>query len=266
MTDANPPGRGADVEGEPSVRARAPAGTLRPALTAVGALVDECRLRFDSGGLRAVAMDPATVAAVEVELDTGTFDDYAADGTAVGVDVTRLDEVLRMADADETVALALDPESWRLHVAADEWEYAMGLYDPESVREPPDTGELGFEHTADVVLPGETLDRVVTAAGMVADHLALGVDPEAGAFTAEADGDTDDVRFVVSESEATEFSAGRADSLFSLSYLECVERAVPSGTEVRFRLGEDAPLGVEYGIAGGGGRVEMFVSPRLQTV
>lgn len=211
-------------------------------------------------------MDPATVAAVDVKLDASAFESYAADGSVVGVDVNRLDEVLRTAGTGGTVALALDPETWRLHVGTDDLEYAMGLYDPESVREPPEMAELGFEHAAGVALPGETLDRVVTAAGMVADHLTLGVDPDAGAFTAEAAGDTDDVRFVVTAEEAAEFSPGAADSLFSLSYLECVERAVPSGTNVRFRLGEDAPLGVEYDIAEGGGRVEAFVAPRLRTV
>ena len=260
---------GTDAESrdeDPPVAARVDAGTLRPALAAVGSLVDECRLAFGSDGLRAAAMDPATVAAVEVELDAGTFERYAGDGTVVGVDVRRLDQVVGMVGSAEAVGLTLDRESWRLRIEAGELEYVLGLYDPESVREPPEIGELAFEHTAGLALPGETLDRFVSAAGMVADHLSLGVDPDAGAFTAVAEGDTDEVRFAVNAEEAAAFSSGPAESLFSLSYLECVERAVPSGTEVRLRLGEDAPLGVEYGIADGGGRVEAFVSPRLQTV
>ena len=255
-----------DAVADAPVRVVVRAATLRPLLSAVGALVDECRLTFGTDGIRAAAMDPATVAAVEVALAASAIESYAADGSTVGVDVERLVDVLSMADRDALVTLALDPESLRLHVVAGELTYALGLFDPESVRGPGDVDALGFEHTAALTLPGETVGRFVTAAGMVADHLALAVDPAEERFVASADGDTDDVRFVVPAEEATAFEAGPADSLFSLSYLECIERAVPSGTDVRVTLGEEAPLGVEYEVADGGGRVEAFVAPRLQAV
>ncbi|MFC7135745.1 hypothetical protein ACFQRB_02325 [Halobaculum litoreum] len=248
------------------VRVRVRPDALRPLLSAVGALVDECRLAFAADGLRAAAMDPATVAAVEVELDADATESYTADGTVVGVDVDRLEEVLAMADGDEVATLALDPEAYRLHVHVGEVEYALGLFDPESVRGPGDADALGFEHTAALTLPGETVGRFVRAAGMVADHLTLAVDPSEEAFVAAADGDTDDVRFVVPREDTTAFEAGEARSLFSLSYLECVERPVPSGTDVRVTLGEEAPLGVAYDVADGGGHVEAFVAPRLQAV
>lgn len=248
------------------VRIRVRADTLRPLLSAIGSLVDECRVTFDPDGIRAAAMDPATVAAVEVELSAAATTAYEADGTTVGVDVTRVREVLGMAAADDPVTLAVDPDGRRLHVVAGELEYTMGVFDPESVRGPPDIEELGFEHTAALTLPGETVGRFVTAAGMVADHLTLGVDPGEGAFVASADGDTDDVRFVVPAERAAAFEGGEAESLFSLSYLECIERAVPSEADVRVTLGREAPLGVEYEVADGGGRVEAFVAPRLQAV
>jgi len=255
-----------DVTAESPVKLRARTRTLDSLLAAVGSLVDECRLTFDPDGLRVAAMDPATVAAVEVELAASATAAYDADGTTVGVDVGRLREVLGMVDGDEPVTLALDPETFRLHVVADGLAYAMGLFDPESVRAPPEIQELGFEHTAALTLSGETVGRFVTAAGMVADHLTLAVDPGEEAFVVSADGDTDDVRFVVSAAEATAFETGDAESLFSLSYLECIERAVPTGTDVRVTLGQEAPLGVEYEVADGGGRVAAFVAPRLQTV
>ncbi|MFC7070084.1 DNA polymerase sliding clamp [Halobaculum lipolyticum] len=263
---ADPPEQLSDVVADAPVRVRVRADTLRPLLGAVGALVEECRLTFGADGVRAAAMDPATVAAVEVELDAAATESYTADGTTVGVDVDRLDDVLAMADRDAVVTLALDPESFRLHVVAGELAYTLGLFDPESVRGPGDVEALGFEHTAALTLPGETVGRFVTAAGMVADHLTLAVDPDEGRFVASADGDTDDVRFVVPREDTAEFDAGEARSLFSLSYLECVERAVPSGTDVRVTLGEEAPLGVAYEVADGGGRVEAFVAPRLQAV
>lgn len=270
------PGGSGTADGEPTastsavpdgspVRVRVRADTLRPVLSAVRAVVDECRLSFDPDGIRVAAMDPATVAAVDAELDAGAVESYRADGTVVGVDVDRLDEILSMADADDPVTLALDPDRYRLHVVAGDLEYAMGLVDPENVRKSPEMADLAFEHTAALTLPVGTVGRFVTAAGMVSDHLALLVNPDEETFVAVADGDTDDVRFVVTAAEASAFSAGDAGSLFSLSYLEQLSGAVPSGTDVRLTLGEKAPLGVEYDVADGGGRVEAFVAPRLQS-
>lgn len=252
-----------DVDGS-SARLRVRASALRPVLAAVGALVDECRLTFGPDGLRAAAMDPSTVAAVDARLDADAAAAYEADGTVVGVDVDRLGRVLAMADGDDVVTLALDADSDRLHVVAADLSYATGLLDPASVRGTPGAADLAFEHTASLTLPGETIGRFVTAAGMVADHVGLRVDPDARTFVAAAAGDTDDVRFVVPADEATAFEAGAAGSLYSLSYLEGIERAVPAGAAVRLALGERAPLGVEYDVADGRGRVEAFVAPRLQ--
>ncbi|QZP36371.1 DNA polymerase sliding clamp [Halobaculum magnesiiphilum] len=264
-TDAES-GQTPDFDGEVPVSVRVRADTLKPLLSAVGALVDECRLTFGRDGIRAAAMDPATVAAVDAELDAAAAASYEADGTVVGVDVTRLEDILSMAAGDDPVTLALDPESFRLHVVADGLEYAMGLFDPDSVRGPPDVDDLGFEHTASLTVPVDMVGRFVTAAGMVADHLALSVDPDAETFVAAADGDTDDVQFTVTAEEAVAFSPGDAGSLLSLSYLIDIERAIPAGTDVRLTLGRKAPLGVAYDISGGDGRVEAFVAPRLKAV
>lgn len=98
---------------------------------------------------------------------------------------------------------------------------------------------------------------------MVADHLEVGVDEADERLYVRADGDTDTVAVDFPAEDCADFEVGPARSLFSLQYLSAVERALPADDVVRLRLGEEAPVEVEFGVADGAGTVTYVVSPRL---
>ncbi|WP_232686579.1 DNA polymerase sliding clamp [Halobacterium zhouii] len=248
---------------DPTFSAIAPAGTLQTALDALDALVDECVLRADEDGLSATAMDPATVGLVELDLGADAFEAYDAAGTSMGVDLERLRDVVGMADRDQLVRLALDEETRTLHVRVGQLSYTLALIDPDAIRSPPDEIDFADQFTATVAADGAAFSRAVEAADMVSDHLELGVDEEATHLYARADGDTDTVSVEVPEEDCSTFDPGVARSLFSLQYLSSVERAVPADHRVRLRLGEEAPIEVEFGIADSDGTARYVISPRL---
>ncbi|PSQ19690.1 DNA polymerase sliding clamp [Halobacteriales archaeon QS_8_69_26] len=235
------------------------ADRLGTALSAVDALFEECHLTFDGEGIRMRAMDPATVAMVDLSIRDGAFESYEATDGHVGVAVDRLHEVVAVAGADDLVRLGLDPERRRLRVAIGELEYSLALIDPSAVRSP---GEMdGVEFAAELVAQAETLDRSVRAANMVSDHVALGTDGEG--FYVEAEGDTDDVVLERSGDDLPAFDAGETHSLFSLDYLTAIDRAVPRDREVTLRLGTEQPLGIEFEFADGAATAEYLVAPRI---
>lgn len=242
-----------------------PAPTLRTAVDALRALVDECRMTFDEDGLRVDAMDPATVASVSLELAPAAFETYDVDGRTLGVPLERLDDVLSVAGREDTVALAFDPETRRLDVAAGGVDYAMALLDPESVRSPPDLEAMAFEFTASATVGADALSRAVRAADMVSDHATVGVDDggETGALVVAAEGDTDDVVTRLDGEELAALSPGAAESLYSVDYLRALDRAVPTGASVDLRLGDEVPLSLSFDVADGSGRVEYALSPRI---
>ena len=248
---------------DPAFSAIAPAGTLQTVLDALSVLVDECVLRADADGLSAAAMDPATVGMVELDLGAEAFEAYDAAETAMGVDLGRLRDVVGMGERDQPVRLALDAETRTLHVRVGELSYTLALIDPDAIRSPPDGVDFEDQFTATVAAEGAAFTRAVKAADMVSDHLELGVDEDAGHLYARADGDTDTVSVELPEEDCAAFDPGAARSLFSLQYLSSVERAVPADRRVRLRLGEEAPIEVEFDVAGGDGRVRYVVSPRL---
>mgnify|MGYP000179115034 CR=1 FL=1 len=246
----------------PAVDATIAADRLAESLAVLEALVDECRFELAAGGLRVRAVDPANVAAVSLDLPADAFERYDADGETVGVDVTRLAEVVDLADPGDSVRLVLDAERRRLHVLVGELAYTLGLIDPEAVREPLDPAEMEYDCPAELALEGRGISRVVDAADMVSTHLTLGVDHEAEAFYAEAAGDTDDVALSFPRAELAALSPADAESLFSLDYLREMAGPIPADGEVTVELGTEQPVTLDFAVADGVVTATFLLSPR----
>ena len=239
------------------------AGTLQETLDSVSVLVDECKIRLEEDRLAIRAVDPANVGMVDLTLTADAFESYNADGGLIGVDLTRLDDIAGMANSGQLVELELDEQTRKLEIRIDGLEYTLALIDPDSIRQEPDIPDLDLP--AEVVLPGEEIDRSVTAAEMVSDHIALGVDAAEELFYVDAEGDTDDVHFELTRDELLELTAGEAHSLFSLDYLSDMNKAIADDAAVTLDLGEEYPVKLHFDIADGNGHVTYMLAPRIQS-
>jgi len=239
------------------------ADTLRTTLDSVSVLVDECKIHLEDDGLEIRAVDPANVGMVDLELSATAFESYETDGGVIGVNLSRLEDIAGMADSDQLVHLELDEETRKLHIAIDGLEYTLALIDPDSIRQEPDLPDLDL--AAEIVIEGRDIDRAVTAADMVSDHIALGVDADAEQFYVDAAGDTDDVHLELGPEDLIDLTAGTAHSLFSLDYLQDMNKAIPKDAEVRMELGEEFPVKMHFDIAEGDGQVTYMLAPRIQS-
>lgn len=239
------------------------ADTLQATLDSVGVLVDECKIHLDEDGLLIRAVDPANVGMVDLELDATAFESYEADGGLIGVNLVRLQDIAGMADSDQLVQLELDEETRKLHISIETLEYTLALIDPESIREEPDLPELDLPAT--IVIEGRDIDRAVTAADMVSDHIELGVDEDEEVFYVSAEGDTDDVHLELGRDDLIDLIPGDAASLFSLDYLADMNKAIPKDAEVSMELGEEFPVKLHFDIAEGDGTVTYMLAPRIQS-
>ena len=239
------------------------ADTLQATLDSVGVLVEECKIHLDENGLEIRAVDPANVGMVDLTLEAEAFESYEADGGLIGVNLTRLSDIAGMADSDQLVHLELDEETRKLHISIDGLEYTLALIDPDSIRQEPDLPDLDLP--ADIVIEGRDIDRAVTAADMVSDHIELGVDTGSDVFYVAAEGDTDDVHLELDTDDLIDLTAGEAASLFSPDYLQDMDRAIPKDAEVALELGEEFPVKLHFDIAQGGGSVTYMLAPRIQS-
>ncbi|RBI63287.1 DNA polymerase sliding clamp [Halomicrococcus sp. NG-SE-24] len=239
------------------------ADTLRTTIDSVGVLVDECKIHLEEDGLSIKAVDPANVGMVDLQLDAEAFESYEADGGVIGVNLDRLDSIAGMANSDQLVEMELDEETRKLHIQIDGLEYTLALIDPDSIRQEPDIPDLDL--SANVVIEGTDIDRAVTAADMVSDHIALGVDEDDELFYVDAEGDTDDVHLELTREDLIDLTVGPAHSLFSLDYLKDMNKAIPKNGEVSVELGEEFPVKMHFEIAEGLGQVSYMLAPRIQS-
>ena len=239
------------------------ADTLADTLDSVSVLVDECKIRLGEDGLSVTAVDPANVGMVDLELSAEAFESYEADGGVIGVNLSKLEDVVGMADAGQLVQFELDEETRKLAIHIDGLDYEMALIDPDSIRKEPDIPDLDL--AAEIVVEGRDISRSVTAADMVSDHIALGVDEDDEVFYVEAEGDTDDVHLELGVEDLIDLQVGPARSLFSLDYLKDMEKAIPGDAEVRIELGEEYPVKMHFEFAEGMGRVTYMLAPRIQS-
>jgi proliferating cell nuclear antigen len=238
------------------------ADTLQATLDSVGVLVDECKIHLEEDGLEIRAVDPANVGMVDCSLSAAAFESYEADGGLIGVNLVRLKDIAGMADAGQLIHLELDEGTRKLHISIDGLEYTLALIDPESIREEPDLPDLDLSAT--IVIEGRDIDRAVTAADMVSDHIELGVEDADELFYVKAEGDTDDVHLELDTDDLIDLVAGPASSLFSLDYLKDMNKAIPADAEVRMELGEEFPVKLHFDIAEGEGQVTYMLAPRIQ--
>jgi proliferating cell nuclear antigen len=236
---------------------------LQSTLDSVGVLVDECKIHLDEEGIEIRAVDPANVGMVDLSLDASAFESYEADGGLIGVNLVRLQDIAGMADSGQLVELELDEQTRKLHISIDGLEYTLALIDPESIREEPDLPELDLAAT--IVIEGRDIDRAVTAADMVSDHIELGVDDADELFYVKAQGDTDDVHLELDAEDLIDLVPGEAASLYSLDYLQDMNKAIPKDAEVTMDLGEEFPVILNFDIAEGEGSVTYVLAPRIQS-
>lgn len=258
----------------PTFDAWATAATWQAFVDRVHAVADEARLHVDPDGIRTMAVDPANVAMVDCQLSGTAFESFTVDAElTIGVNLGRLDDILGLADSDELVRIASDPDDKKLHIDVGSIEYTLATIEPDSIREEPDIPELDLP--AHPVLTGAQLDRAVTAGDIVyaqsshggsSETIALGFDLDEEIAYASAQGDTDDVRI---EWDREEMGDGaRADdhahTLVSLDYMGDVVGVLDDG-EVSVDVGEEFPVHFEQAFADGNGEVEFLIAPRMAT-
>ncbi|WP_135852079.1 DNA polymerase sliding clamp [Halorussus salinus] len=258
------PNAGSDAPTRP-FHAVVDADAIRTAVTLVDALFDECHLYFEENEIRLSGIDPATVASVELTLGRGAFDAYEATGVHTGVGLSRLKDVVGMADSGQSVEFDLAPETRTLEIRIGGLEYTLALLDPDTIRKPPDRPDGGFDFAGEVVARADDFDRAVRAADMVSNHLALGIDADEETFYVEAEGDTDDVSLALADDDLVDFTPDEAHSLFSLDYLTAIDRAMPADRDIELQLGTEQPATIAYEFADGAGSVEYIVAPRISS-
>lgn len=261
-TDDNAGGEPAAARPPEIFRAAVEGRTVTHVVDIVSALVDECRIHVAADGLRIRAVDAANVGMVDLELAAAAFATYEASEGTLGVDIERLEEVLKLADADDEVELELDPETRKLVIDLQGLEYTLACLDPATVRTVPEVPDLDLP--AAITGSIGQLTHGTKAADMVADHLKISVDDQPARVVLSARGDTDTVEYTLDADDLEALTPAEVSARFSLEYLKDILRPFASDTVFEVALGNDMPLVFDSTYADDDGSVTMMLAPRIE--
>ncbi|MCD4808080.1 MAG: DNA polymerase sliding clamp [Methanococcoides sp.] len=234
---------------------------LKDSIETLSVLVDEARFRISPEGVIVRAVDPANVAMVSFDLTPEAFDDFEADDCELGLDLSRINDILGVADRDDKVQMELDEESKKLKIQIGGFSYTVSLLDPSTIRAEPRIPQL--ELPAEIVLNGKDLQKAVKAAEKISDHMLLGVEGES--FFMEAEGDTDRVKLTMTRDQLIDIKPSQVRSLFSLDYLSDIIKPASKSNEISLHLGNDFPIKINFSIANGNGSIGYLLAPRIES-
>jgi proliferating cell nuclear antigen len=233
---------------------------LKDSIESISVLVGEARIRVSPEGIAVKAVDPANVAMVSFDLNAAAFEEFTAEEGEIGLDLSRITDILGIAERSDTIKMKIDEQSRKLSVQFGGIAYTLSLLDPSTIRAEPRIPQL--ELPAEVALNGKELLRAIKAAEKISDHISLGVDGEK--FFMEAEGDTDRMRQEMGREDLINIKPGSTRSLFSLDYLSDIAKPASKANEVTLQLGNDFPVKIGFSIAGGNGKISYLLAPRIE--
>ncbi len=230
-------------------------------MNVVSTLVDEAKFNITEDGITLRAVDPAHVAMIDLKLKSSAFDNYKASESELGIDITKMLDVLKLAKPTDVISITHDDEKNRLIIKVSNITRSMALVDTTGMAEPK---VPNLSLPAKVVISTQELTQGIKASESVSDHISLSANPDG--FELSSEGDTDAVNLKLSKDLLAELKCKEnVKSLFSLDYFSNMVKSASSAETITMNLGTDFPVKIEFTLADKNGEVNYLLAPRIES-
>jgi proliferating cell nuclear antigen len=235
---------------------------LKHSIDAISNMVDEVGINVTKEGMTLRAMDPAHVALVDFELKKSAFDEYEVDGLLVlGIDLDRLNTILKRAGAEDKITLEFDSEKNTLKIRlknASTRTFNLPLIEvsEEELKVP----DLEFPSTVEI--NSKIISEGIKDAEIVSDHVVLKVDKKN--LYIKARGDLGNVEVKAAKEGAISFDVSQdTRSMYSLEYLKDMIKASDIADSVKISLGDNIPVKMEF--LSSDIKLSFLLAPRIES-
>jgi proliferating cell nuclear antigen len=234
---------------------------LKEVVDIVSTLVDEAKITTSKTGISIKAVDPAHVAMIELTLGKGGFEEFKADDVALGVDIDKIKEVLRLAKPGDMISIEHDEDRNRLIFKVGNITRRMSLVDTSGMSEPK---VPNLDLPVKVIVKTDEIRQGIRASESVSDHIALQANKDG--FEMISDGDTDSVNLKLGKDLLEELKCKEdTRSLFPLDYFSNIFKAIGTASVVTMHMGNDYPVKLEFSVAHEKGEVTYLLAPRIES-
>lgn len=226
---------------------------LRDLQRLLASMVKYCRLEVEEGGWIIRTVDPAHVAALNVQVDASALGDYQAEPRIIELDVERLGTMLKQAPRKGYMDIRLDDSHLTWEADNLTWKQRLSDCDTSDMHIP----TMGNPATCNVDCA--ELVRSARMAATVGHEIRLTLEGEA--LTLLSTDGSDDARMTV----PTLKPAGSASVKLPLDYWQAAVKAIPQET-VTLELGDDRPVQFNIYAWGGGLSGRYLIAPRIDNI
>jgi proliferating cell nuclear antigen len=234
---------------------------LKQLLEIIRNLTNEVKFVITESTLTIKAVDTAHVAMVDLTLKSDGFEEFKASDCKLGIDLEKLNEVLKLAGGGDIISLEHDEDMNRLITKIGNITRRMSLLDA-SVLTDPKVPNLNLP--VKIKLRAAELLQGIRASEPIADHISLIA--QADMFELSSQGDTDSVSLKLPKDMLEELECSETvKSLFALDYFSKMIKAVGPQESVMMNLGSDYPVKLEFTFAENHGSATYLLAPRIES-
>lgn len=247
-------------------------GELIDCMEQITAISDRGILNIVADGWKVNIVDPANVALISLELQSGAFDKFefeteeSEEGIKIGLDFENLLGMLRLWEEGKKVELKLDEHAEKLFLKSDIFEYSISLLELSSLIREPKLSKLNFP--VQVIIETEEFRRSIRAMERMSDHVMLGVDGEQFYMEAKDERNAmsisaNHLRSVLRKVFPLKKEAGNFHSRHSLEYLSAMCKGMTHAKNLTLNFGMDYPLQIDFDVGAGKKKVRYLLAPRI---
>jgi len=238
---------------------------LQNMFSAIAILTDEATFNITPDNIQLRTMDPSRVAMVDFQWPKTIFDEYQCDQPQkMCINIGELLKLLRRTTRDETIELALTPETPKLNITITgryTRTFNMPTLEPQEEETP--TPKITFKTTIKATTDG--LRQAIEDAQLVSDHVRIEADAEQLTLTATGDlmGATitlkkgSDALLDLQTQEPTK-------ATYSLSYLAEIIKAAAATSEITtLQFANDMPIQLDFHQPKEG-KLTYYLAPRIE--
>ena len=223
-------------------------------ISIISELVSEIKLKFNSDGLKIVAIDPTNAAMILFKLPAGAFSHYEVSGEeAIGISLDDFKQVLRRGK-QESLSLETKDDKLVVNFGEAKKNFILSLIDTESE----DRKEPELKFAATLKIDSSKFQEAVEDCNIVSDSILFKIGEKGFVLDSRGSLNSATIR-LLSEHFSDEIKAR-----YSLDYLQKMVKASKLSNEVKVQFSGDYPLKLHY-TTPEKAELSFILAPRVET-
>ncbi|MEM4648004.1 MAG: hypothetical protein QXO12_01685 [Candidatus Pacearchaeota archaeon] len=208
-------------------------------ISIISQLVSEVNLQFDKNGLKIMALDPASVAMVILEMPKSSFLDYKVEKEMIAINLDDLKQVLKRLEKAENIVMEREDNVFKIYSKDGiRRRFNLALINIEEEERP----SLNLTFSSFIEMSSELFKDAIEDCSIIADACTFITDDEVFKINAIGTLNKSEIEFGSDEAKIK----GKDKAKYSIEYLEKFIKASKIFDKVKISFKTDHPCQLDF--------------------